>query len=136
MERKGTVGVREYPNNTYGGLKMRTAKLKGTCAGAIRYDVDKNGILTELEFLGGCGGFTKGFANLAVGMHVDEIIKRSSGVQCRGGIGAEQRRRDSREGKVRREAVPLHRDYGLPGRLRQRRRPADPDGLCAQLCRP
>ena len=30
----------------------------------------------------------------------------------------------------------LHRDHGLPGRLRQRRRSADPAGICPQLHRP
>ena len=63
---------------------METYKTYGTCSRAIRYEVE-NGILTEIEFVGGCAGNTQGVARLAKGRPVSEVISLLSGIQCRNG---------------------------------------------------
>ena len=64
---------------------MYSYKTKYTCSREIQYDVDENGILTAVRFIGGCAGNTQGVAKLAVGRHVDEIISLLEGTQCRAG---------------------------------------------------
>ncbi|WP_239462217.1 TSCPD domain-containing protein, partial [Fusobacterium mortiferum] len=36
----------------------------------------RNGIITEIEFCGGCDGNTHGLQNLILGMNKDEVIKK------------------------------------------------------------
>ena len=42
----------------------------------------KNGILTDIHFVGGCQGNTTGVAALAKGLPIDEVIDKLSGIQC------------------------------------------------------
>ena len=53
----------------------------GTCARRIEIDVE-NGIVTNVEYIGGCSGNTQGVAALVKGMSVEEAIKRLSGIHC------------------------------------------------------
>lgn len=55
---------------------------KGTCSRQIDIVLDDNGIITEVRFTGGCSGNTQGVSALAVGMHIDEAIKRLEGIKC------------------------------------------------------
>lgn len=63
---------------------MKTFRTKGTCASAIEYEV-QDGILTKVNFIGGCRGNTQGVAKLAVGRPVEEIITLLEGIQCHDG---------------------------------------------------
>lgn len=56
---------------------------KGVCSQAINVEVD-NGIITSVEFIGGCHGNTQGVAALVKGMKVEEAISRLEGIDCRG----------------------------------------------------
>ena len=56
-------------------------KTKGTCSRAIEFEVT-DGILTDIQFIGGCRGNTQGVAALAIGMKTDEVIKRLRGIKC------------------------------------------------------
>ena len=56
---------------------------RGTCSQAINVEVN-DGIVTSVEFIGGCHGNTQGIAALVKGMPVDEVIKRLEGIDCRG----------------------------------------------------
>lgn len=58
-----------------------TYNTKGTCSRQIIIDVQDN-IITNVQFVGGCSGNTQGVAALAVGMTVDEVIKRLRGIKC------------------------------------------------------
>lgn len=58
-----------------------TYTTKGTCAKAINVEVE-NGIIKNVEFVGGCMGNTQGVARLAVGRPVDEVISIVEGIQC------------------------------------------------------
>ncbi len=56
---------------------------KGVCSQAINIEVN-DGIVTSVEFVGGCHGNTQGVAALAKGMAVEEVIARLEGIDCRG----------------------------------------------------
>ena len=63
---------------------MKVYKTKGTCSREIRYSV-KDGIVEDIEVIGGCAGNTQGVAALVIGMSVEEAIRRLKGIQCRNG---------------------------------------------------
>ena len=58
-------------------------KTKGTCSREISFDVVDNKV-TNVRFLGGCSGNTRGVAALVEGMDVNEAIKRMDGIDCAG----------------------------------------------------
>ena len=58
-----------------------TYTTKGTCSRQIIIDVQDD-IITNIQFVGGCPGNTQGVAALAIGMNVDEIVKRLRGIKC------------------------------------------------------
>lgn len=53
----------------------------GVCSQAIVIELDGE-VIKSVEFIGGCQGNTKGVAALAVGMPVNEVIKRLEGIDC------------------------------------------------------
>ncbi|MGN1266308.1 MAG: TIGR03905 family TSCPD domain-containing protein [Dorea sp.] len=53
----------------------------GVCSQMIRVEVE-NDIVTNVQFLGGCAGNTKGVASLVKGMDVHEAISRLEGITC------------------------------------------------------
>ena len=54
---------------------------QGTCSKMIHITAD-NGVLQEVQFVGGCPGNTQGISNLIKGMKVDEAISRLEGIRC------------------------------------------------------
>ena len=54
---------------------------KGVCSRKIEITVS-DGIVEEVKFIGGCSGNTQGVAALSVGMTVEEVINRLSGIKC------------------------------------------------------
>ena len=58
-------------------------KTNGVCSRAIEFDIE-DGIVKNVNFIGGCKGNTQGVARLAEGMPADELVKRLKGIQCRG----------------------------------------------------
>lgn len=57
----------------------------GVCSMKINIDVDEETkIVNEIKFIGGCAGNTQGVASLVKGMHIDEVISRLKGIDCRG----------------------------------------------------
>lgn len=61
-----------------------TYRTKGTCSRQITVDLDEQGIIRKVEFLGGCNGNTQGVARLCVGHPAQEVIDLLSGVDCNG----------------------------------------------------
>lgn len=55
----------------------------GVCSRKIDFEVE-NGVVTHLQYTGGCNGNLKGISALAVGMKVDDLISRLKGVDCGG----------------------------------------------------
>ena len=44
----------------------------------------KEGIIEQVQIVGGCHGNTQGLSKLLVGMEVKEAIRRLEGIDCRG----------------------------------------------------
>lgn len=56
----------------------------GTCARKITFDMDENGCVRNVQFLGGCNGNLKGISALIQGMNAQEIIAKLKGINCNG----------------------------------------------------
>lgn len=54
---------------------------RGVCSQRIYIDVE-DGIVNDVQFLGGCNGNLKGIGALVKGMTVEEVINRLSGIRC------------------------------------------------------
>ena len=54
---------------------------KGVCAQEIQLEI-QNGIITQLQVVGGCHGNCQGLALLAVGSNAKEITQKLAGVRC------------------------------------------------------
>lgn len=55
---------------------------QGTCSKFINVDIDDEGRVHNVSFVGGCLGNTCGVARLVEGMKVDEVISRLEGITC------------------------------------------------------
>lgn len=54
----------------------------GTCSRLITIDVDDDGIIRNLSFLGGCNGNLKGICALANGKKASEVKLTLKGITC------------------------------------------------------
>ena len=63
-------------------VKRISYKTTGTCSQVINLEVDENGILQDVSFVGGCNGNLQGICSLVRGMHVDEVKRRLDGIRC------------------------------------------------------
>ena len=55
---------------------------QGTCSKFINVDIDDEGRVHNVSFVGGCPGNTCGVARLVEGMKADEVISRLEGITC------------------------------------------------------
>ena len=60
-----------------------TYEPSGVCSRQINFEVE-NGIVTNLEVIGGCSGNLQGISKLVIGMRVEDVIKKLKGIDCRG----------------------------------------------------
>ena len=60
---------------------VTTYKTRGVCSRAINVEVE-DGIIVNVEFVGGCSGNTQGVAALAKGMRVEDAIAKLEGIKC------------------------------------------------------
>lgn len=58
-----------------------TFKPKGVCPSKLTFDMD-NGIVKNVQFVGGCNGNLKGLGALVENMPAEEVIKKLSGITC------------------------------------------------------
>lgn len=58
-----------------------TYNTQGTCSRSITFEVE-DGVVTNIQFMGGCNGNLKGIAALCEGMKVGEVIDRLEGITC------------------------------------------------------
>ncbi len=58
-------------------------KPEGVCAREMIIE-HENGIIVSAKVVGGCNGNLQGICKLVVGMPVNEVIDRLSGIKCRG----------------------------------------------------
>lgn len=62
---------------------MKAYATFGVCAKEILLNVDSNGIIQDIEFVGGCDGNTHGIENLVKGLPKDIVIQKLKGITCR-----------------------------------------------------
>ena len=55
---------------------------QGVCAREMRVELDEQGVVRELNVMGGCSGNLQGIAALVKDMPAEEAIKRLSGIRC------------------------------------------------------
>ena len=58
-----------------------TRKNKGVCSASTKVVIE-DGIVKDVEMLGGCNGNIKGLIALVKGMKAEEAIERLSGIRC------------------------------------------------------
>lgn len=61
---------------------MNTYKTTGTCSQQILFDVAEDGVITKVQFIGGCNGNTQGVARLVEGMKATDAIAKLKGICC------------------------------------------------------
>ena len=54
---------------------------KGTCSREILFEVE-DGIVKNVQFIGGCNGNLKGIGSLVEGMPLEDVITRLEGTTC------------------------------------------------------
>lgn len=56
-------------------------KTKGTCSQRILFEVN-DGIVSNVQFIGGCNGNLQGIGRLVEGMRIDDVIEKIEGIHC------------------------------------------------------
>lgn len=59
-----------------------TYTTQNTCSTEIKFNIDENGVIRDVIFIGGCNGNLKAVAKLVEGCTVDEIDEKLSGITC------------------------------------------------------
>lgn len=59
-----------------------TFRPRGVCSQEMRVEVDNQGIIRDMQVLGGCSGNLQGISALVKGMPAEEAIKRLKGIRC------------------------------------------------------
>lgn len=59
-----------------------TYKTSNTCSTEIKFRLDNNGIVRDVEFIGGCNGNLKAIAKLVEGSSATEIEEKLAGITC------------------------------------------------------
>ena len=54
---------------------------KGVCSRKMVIEIEE-GILKDIQIIGGCSGNLQGISSLVKGMPVDEVIARLEGINC------------------------------------------------------
>lgn len=60
----------------------KTYEFSGTCSRSVTFDIDPEGKVRDISFLGGCNGNLKGVSALCEGMTPEQIIERLKGIRC------------------------------------------------------
>ncbi len=55
---------------------------KGTCSRQIVLDISDD-IIKDVKFIGGCSGNLHGISKLVIGEHIDNVIQKLKGINCR-----------------------------------------------------
>ena len=65
---------------------MRTVSIKpqNVCSREMILDIDDDGTIVSAKVIGGCMGNLQGICLLIEGLKSEEVIKRLSGIKCRG----------------------------------------------------
>lgn len=55
---------------------------QGTCSFQIDFEIDDNGIVRDVQFMGGCHGNLQGISTLVRGMKASDVIDKLQGIRC------------------------------------------------------
>lgn len=55
---------------------------QGTCSSQIDFEIDDQGVINDVQFMGGCHGNLQGIATLVRGMKAQEVIDKLQGIRC------------------------------------------------------
>lgn len=55
---------------------------RGVCAREMQVEVDDQGVIQDLQVLGGCSGNLQGISALVRGMSAQEAVRRLKGIRC------------------------------------------------------
>ena len=61
---------------------MYSFRPQGVCAREMHVDVNDQGVIENLEVVGGCSGNLQGISALVKGMSAQEAITRLKGIHC------------------------------------------------------
>ena len=61
-----------------------TVRPRGICSMQIKFEIDDDKKVRNVQFVGGCNGNAKGISALVEGMDASEVIKRLRGINCNG----------------------------------------------------
>lgn len=54
---------------------------RGVCSRQFSFDIE-DGVVRDLQVVGGCNGNLQGISQLVKGMSVDEVVTRLRGIRC------------------------------------------------------
>lgn len=63
-------------------MKEVIYETSGTCSKYIRFELDDEKRIHNLQFIGGCPGNTTGIAKLVEGAQTADVISRLKGIRC------------------------------------------------------
>ena len=63
-------------------MKKYSYQTEGTCSFQIDFEVDDDGRLHNVQYLGGCNGNLQGIGRLVEGMPVEEVRAKLGGIRC------------------------------------------------------
>jgi uncharacterized protein (TIGR03905 family) len=63
-------------------MKKYSYQTEGTCSFQIDFEVDDDGRLHNVQYLGGCNGNLQGISRLVEGMPVEEVRAKLGGIRC------------------------------------------------------
>lgn len=55
---------------------------QGTCSHMIEFEIDENGLISNVSFTGGCNGNLQGISKLVEGMPAQDAISKLEGIKC------------------------------------------------------
>ena len=69
----------------FDNLQMKSVyKTVGTCSSHIELEVDRQEVITDVNFVGGCNGNLQGISKLVIGQRIDDVILKLNGISCGG----------------------------------------------------
>ena len=59
-----------------------TFRPQGVCSQQMKVELDEQGVIRDLQVMGGCHGNLQGIAALVKGMEAEEAVSRLKGIRC------------------------------------------------------
>ncbi len=59
-----------------------TYPTQGTCSRFIDVELDEQGVIRDVVFIGGCHGNLQGISSLVKGQKAENVISRIEGIRC------------------------------------------------------